>query len=122
MHRTYFTLIAAFCFRVTSLIAAVALLMHGAAAETPNVIVIMADDLGYGDLSCYGATELETPHIDKLAGDGLRFTNGYCSASTCTPTRYSLLTGTYAFRVNGQESHLECSGHHSASTEPCHQF
>ncbi|WP_198000560.1 sulfatase family protein [Gimesia alba] len=67
-------------------------------AETPNVIVIMADDLGYGDVSCYGATELKTPHIDQLAAEGLRFTNGYCSASTCTPTRYSLLTGTYAFR------------------------
>ena len=64
----------------------------------PNVIVIMADDLGYGDVSCYGATELETPNIDKLADEGLRFTSGYCSASTCTPTRYSLLTGTYAFR------------------------
>ena len=70
----------------------------GFAAEKPNVIVIMADDLGYGDLSCYGATELTTPNIDKLAAEGLRFTNGYCSASTCTPTRYSLLTGTYAFR------------------------
>ncbi len=45
-------------------------------AETPNVIVIMADDLGYGDLSCYGATSLETPHIDRLAEGGLRFTNG----------------------------------------------
>ena len=64
----------------------------------PNVIVIMADDLGYGDLSCYGATSLKTPNIDRLAAEGLRFTNGYCSASTCTPTRYSLLTGTYAFR------------------------
>lgn len=68
------------------------------AAEPPNIIVIMADDLGYGDVSCYGATELETPHIDRLAAEGLRFTNGYCSASTCTPTRYSFLTGTYAFR------------------------
>ncbi|MGI9473298.1 MAG: sulfatase family protein [Rubripirellula sp.] len=68
------------------------------AAETPNVIVIMADDLGYGDLSCYGATSLQTPNIDRLAEGGLRFTNGYCSASTCTPTRYSMLTGTYAFR------------------------
>jgi len=64
----------------------------------PNVIVIMADDLGFGDVSCYGATELSTPNIDKLAQQGLRFTSGYCSASTCTPTRYSLLTGTYAFR------------------------
>ena len=68
------------------------------AAETPNVIVIMADDLGYGDISCNGATALSTPHIDRLAAEGLRFTSGYCSASTCTPTRYSFLTGTYAFR------------------------
>lgn len=67
----------------------------------PNVIVIMADDLGYGDLSCYGATELSTPNIDRLAQQGLRFTSGYCSASTCTPTRYSFLTGTYAFRRPG---------------------
>jgi arylsulfatase A len=67
----------------------------------PNVIVIMADDLGYGDLSCYGATALQTPHIDRLASEGQRFTSGYCSASTCTPTRYSFLTGTYAFRVKG---------------------
>lgn len=70
-------------------------------AEQPNIIVIMADDLGYGDLSCYGATELETPNIDKLAQGGLRFTQGYCSASTCTPTRFSFLTGKYAFRQAG---------------------
>jgi len=68
------------------------------AADKPNIIVIMADDMGYGDLSCYGATAFETPHIDQLAGEGQRFTSGYCSASTCTPTRYSMLTGTYAFR------------------------
>ncbi len=67
----------------------------------PNVIVILADDLGWGDVSCYGAKAIETPHIDALAANGLRFTDGYCSASTCTPTRYSLLTGTYAFRVKG---------------------
>ncbi|MCY2985799.1 MAG: arylsulfatase [Planctomycetota bacterium] len=70
-------------------------------AEKPNIIVIMADDLGYGDVSCYGATRLQTPSIDKLAGEGTRFTSGYCSASTCTPTRFSLLTGTYAFRQKG---------------------
>ncbi|WP_417387847.1 sulfatase family protein [Gimesia sp.] len=69
-----------------------------ARAKSPNVIVIMADDLGYGDVTCYGATALSTPHIDRLAQEGLRFTSGYCSASTCTPTRYSFLTGTYAFR------------------------
>ena len=67
----------------------------------PNVIVIMGDDLGYGDVSCYGATALSTPNIDRLASAGQRFTNGYCSASTCTPTRYSFLTGTYAFREKG---------------------
>ena len=69
----------------------------------PNVVLIMADDLGYGDVGCYGATpaNVKTPHIDRLAARGLRFTGGYASASTCTPTRYSLLTGTYAFRKKG---------------------
>jgi arylsulfatase A len=71
------------------------------AAEKPNIIVIMADDLGYGDVSCYGATAIQTPAIDRLANEGVRFTSGYCSASTCTPTRFSLLTGTYAFRQKG---------------------
>ncbi|MEM7454050.1 MAG: arylsulfatase [Planctomycetota bacterium] len=69
--------------------------------QSPNIIVIMADDLGYGDLSCYGATSLQTPNIDQLAAEGIRFTSGYCSASTCTPTRYSMLTGEYAFRKRG---------------------
>ena len=72
-----------------------------AAPQKPNVIVIMADDLGYGDLSCYGATTFKTPHLDRLAAGGQRFTQGYCSASTCTPSRYSFLTGTYAFRKPG---------------------
>lgn len=72
-----------------------------AAERPPNIVVVMADDLGYGDLSCYGATSLKTPNIDRLAQQGQRFTSGYCSASTCTPTRYSFLTGTYAFRKKG---------------------
>ena len=71
---------------------------EGLVNSQPNVIVIMADDMGYGDVSCYGATSLKTPNIDQLAAEGRRFTSGYCSASTCTPTRYSMLTGTYAFR------------------------
>lgn len=69
------------------------------AAERPNLIVIMADDLGYGDVSCNGSKTISTPNIDKVAAEGLRFTSGYCSASTCTPTRVSFLTGTYAFRI-----------------------
>ena len=71
------------------------------AAEKPNIVVIMADDLGYGDVSCYGATAVHTPAIDQLASEGVRFTSGYASASTCTPTRFSLLTGKYAFRQKG---------------------
>ncbi|WP_404309333.1 sulfatase family protein [Neorhodopirellula lusitana] len=68
--------------------------------DRPNIIVIMADDLGYGDVSCYGG-EIATPNIDRLAQEGTQFTSGYCSASTCTPTRYSFLTGTHAFRKQG---------------------
>ena len=70
-------------------------------ASKPNIIVIMGDDVGYGDVSCNGATAITTPNIDALAERGLRFTSGYCSASTCTPTRYSFLTGNYAFRKKG---------------------
>ena len=64
----------------------------------PNILIIYADDLGYGDVSCYGATAVATPHVDSLAHHGLRFTDGHCSASTCTPSRYAILTGSYAFR------------------------
>ena len=72
-----------------------------AVAEKPNIVVIMADDVGYGDISCYGAKAVKTPNIDRLASEGIRFTSGYCSASTCTPTRFSMLTGNYAFRQKG---------------------
>ncbi len=66
--------------------------------KKPNIIVIYADDLGFGDLGCYGATEIPTPNIDKLAAQGVRFHNGYATAATCTPSRYSLLTGSYPWR------------------------
>ncbi|WP_405563400.1 arylsulfatase [Polaribacter sp. Asnod6-C07] len=64
----------------------------------PNIVVIYLDDLGYGDLSAYGATELQTPNIDALANGGIKFTNGYASSATCTPSRYALLTGVYPWR------------------------
>lgn len=70
----------------------------GAAAaqeRLPNVVIIEADDLGFGDLSCYGATGLRTPGMDRLAEEGLRFTDAHCTAATSTPSRYSLLTGMY---------------------------
>ena len=68
------------------------------AATRPNIVLIYADDLGYGDAGCYGATGIETPNIDRLAASGLKFTDGHAPAATCTPSRYALLTGEYAFR------------------------
>ena len=70
-------------------------------AQTPNIVLIYADDLGYGDVSAYGANALTTPNIDRLAKAGLRFTDAHSGAATCTPSRYSLLTGEYAFRKPG---------------------
>ena len=64
----------------------------------PNIIIIYADDLGYGDVSSYGVGKLQTPNIDKIANKGTRFTNGYSSSATCSPSRYALMTGTYPWR------------------------
>jgi arylsulfatase A-like enzyme len=70
-------------------------------AQKPNIVMIYADDVGYGDISCYGATRVQTPNLDRLAGAGVRFTNAHASSATCTPSRYSLLTGEYAWRKKG---------------------
>jgi hypothetical protein len=67
----------------------------------PNIVLIYMDDLGYGDTSCYGATSLKTPNIDRLAKEGLRFTDAHSAAATCTPSRYALMTGEYAWRKKG---------------------
>lgn len=66
--------------------------------KKPNIIILYVDDLGYADVGAYGAIGVETPHIDKLAQNGVKFTDAHSSAATCTPSRYSLLTGNYAFR------------------------
>ena len=66
--------------------------------QPPNIIIIYADDLGYGDVGAYGATEMKTPNIDRLAKGGVQFTNGYASSATCSPSRYALLTGEYPWR------------------------
>ncbi len=71
--------------------------------QHPNVILIYADDLGYGDVSCYGADRFSTPNIDKLAAGGLKFINAHAPSATCTPSRYALLTGEYAWRKKGTE-------------------
>ena len=67
-------------------------------SRPPNVVIMYADDLGFGDVGCYGATRIPTPNVDRLAAGGLRFTDGYATAATCTPSRYSLLTGSYPWR------------------------
>ncbi|MFO7971151.1 MAG: sulfatase-like hydrolase/transferase [Desulfobacterales bacterium] len=68
-------------------------------AETPNVVLILADDLGWGDLGCYGNQRIETPHLDRLAEKGVRLTQCYSNAPVCTPTRAALMTGVYQQRL-----------------------
>jgi arylsulfatase A-like enzyme len=68
------------------------------AREKPNIVVMYADDLGFGDLGCYGAETIPTPNLDRLASRGVRFTQAYATAATCTPSRFSLLTGSYPWR------------------------
>lgn len=94
----------------TSILPAILLLVHAtlllapsslvraASSAMPNIIFILADDVGYGDLSCYGATKIQTPNCDQLAREGLRFTDVHTPSAMCTPTRYGLLTGQYPWR------------------------
>ncbi|MEY3433495.1 MAG: hypothetical protein RL131_1431, partial [Bacteroidota bacterium] len=86
-----------------TLIAFVFALASYAQPNKPNIIIIYTDDLGYGDLSCYGATKIHTPNIDQLATSGIRFTNAHSTSATCTPSRYALLTGQYPWRKKGIE-------------------
>lgn len=75
--------------------------VYGYPKEKPNIVIIYADDLGYGDVSCYGATKISTPNVDRLAKQGLRFTNAHSTSAVCTPSRYSLITGEFAWRKKG---------------------
>ncbi len=81
--------------------AALASRLSAQSQNRPNIVLIYADDVGYGDLSCYGASRVRTPNLDRLAGAGVRFTNAHSSSATCTPSRYTLLTGEYAWRKRG---------------------
>ncbi|MEK6234451.1 MAG: sulfatase-like hydrolase/transferase, partial [Planctomycetales bacterium] len=84
--------------RCFSLVALMCGAVAAAADEPPNVVVIFADDLGYGDVGCYGAKKLKTPNIDRLAKEGRRFTDAHSASAVCTPSRYALITGEYPFR------------------------
>lgn len=83
------------------LLLSIAFIQKNTGSEKPNIIIIYADDLGYGDVSAYGKGTLDTPNIDKLAQNGIRFTNGYATSATCTPSRYALLTGIYPWKKEG---------------------
>ncbi|WP_396667635.1 arylsulfatase [Microbacterium sp. R86528] len=76
---------------------------EGLLMTRPNIVIIYMDDLGYGDVGAYGATSVETANMDRLARNGLRFTDGYATSATCTPSRYALLTGEYPWRKSGAE-------------------
>src|SRR2546426_8500472 len=94
------------CFTVVALGIALALIRAGAgetskapASQGPNIIFILADDLGWRDLGCYGSTFYETPNLDRLAATGMRFTDAYAACCVCSPTRASILTGKYPARL-----------------------
>ena len=73
--------------------------LHAADTQRPNILVILADDLGYGDVGCYNdQSKVSTPNLDRLAREGMRFTDAHSPATVCTPSRYSLMTGQMAFR------------------------
>jgi len=74
--------------------------MDGPAGRPPNFVVILCDNLGYGDVGCYGSTKHRTPHVDRLAAEGMRLTSFYATSGVCTPSRASLMTGCYPRRVN----------------------
>ena len=96
--------------RFAALAAAVAFFpAPAAAAERPNVVLILADDMGYGDLGCYGATKIDTPHCDRLAREGRRFTDAHSPSAVCSPTRFGIMTGGYPWRENRVPRHLLAS-------------
>ncbi|NNM30165.1 MAG: sulfatase-like hydrolase/transferase, partial [Akkermansiaceae bacterium] len=88
-------------FRRTILLFAGCLPLLAAGAPPPNILLILADDLGYGDVGCYNPEcKVPTPHLDRLAREGLLFTDAHSPSTVCTPTRYSILTGRMAFRLD----------------------
>ena len=80
------------------------------AGQKPNVLIIYADDLGYGELGCYGFKEVPTPNIDSIAANGIRFTAGYVSAPLCSPSRAGLMTGRYQQRFGHDNNNIEPRG------------
>ena len=97
---------------LTGLIAAAAAV---AAAEKPNIILILNDDQGYQDLGCYGSPDIKTPRADRLAAEGMRFTEFYVASPVCSASRAAFLTGCYPFRVGVPGVFFPNRGHHGRS-------
>jgi arylsulfatase A len=93
-----------------ALTALVAFAPTASAATSPNLVIILCDDLGYGDLACYGNTKIRTPHLDRLAAEGVRFTDFYCAGAQCTPSRAGMLTGRYPARFGLTHSLMTDAG------------
>jgi arylsulfatase A len=110
---------------LTSLLLASSLTLPAAAASRdsrtpPNFIVLFADDMGYSDLACYGNPVIRTPHLDRMAAEGMRFTSFYSAAPVCTPSRVGLLTGRYPTRAGqpnntGPDTTAACRSRKSCS-------
>ena len=104
MHRRFRTLLLTF---VVVAVGSKAVPLSAAEPPKPNIVYILADDLGYGDVGCYNpASKIPTPNIDRLAREGVRFTDAHSPSAVCTPTRYALLTGRYAWRTRLQRNVL----------------
>ena len=93
-----------------------------AQAERPNFVIIFADDLGYGDLGCYGHPSIRTPNLDRMAAEGMKFTDFYVAAPVCTPSRAALLTGRLAARSGMCHDTRRVLFHYSAGGLPSEQF
>jgi arylsulfatase A-like enzyme len=92
-----------------------------AQASKPNIVFIMADDLGYADVSCYGQRDYTTPNVDRIAIEGLRFTQAYANSCVCSPTRVALITGRYQYRlVAGLEEVINLQSPKNAGLPPSH--
>src|SRR5215471_8872093 len=92
-----------------------------AQAARPNIVFIMADDLGYADLGCYGQSDYTTPNIDRLAIEGMRFTQGYANSAVCSATRTALATGRYQYRLPvGLEEPINASTPKNIGLPPSH--
>src|SRR5438105_13749788 len=92
-----FSMIAAFAFGIRFVLLA---------ADKPNIVVILSDDYGWGSVGCYGAATVKTPKLDRLAGEGRRFTQAYAPGSVCSPTRYGMMTGRYYWRTSVKDGEV----------------